>query len=112
MRSYPVQRGLGDSLQIKGLHGPWIMVFLAGHLLVLLLLVVLFVLDVPAMAAITVGALLSALIIALTLRLSKKYGESGLSKSVGLWLMPSHIIVRRHARHLLEDQKVRSDDEP
>lgn len=98
MNSYNINKGIGRTVEFKGLKAQYLFLFAGGLLGVLVFVMVLYIANANAYVCIGLGAGGSALIIWQTFSLNKKYGEHGLMKIAAQKRHPKYIICRRRVR--------------
>ena len=88
---YPINRGIGIPLQIKGFKGPYI--YYAAGIIVgsLILLAILYIAGISPYLCLPLTLLMSGGGITGVLKLSQKYGPYGLMKKRAARKIPRHI---------------------
>lgn len=106
MISYNVNKGIGRTVEFKGLKAQYLFIFAGGLLSVLVLLMVMYIVGANTYVCLFVGALGASTIIWKTFSLNSKYGEHGLMKLAARKKHPRYIVARKPVRrHLILTQK-------
>ena len=92
MNSYNINKGIGRTVEFKGLKAQYLFIFAGGLLGTLILVMILYMAGVNSYVCLLLGAGGASLIVWQTFSLNRKYGEHGLMK-----LLSS----RRHPRFLI-----------
>ena len=96
---YSINKGIGRSVEFRGLKAQYLFIFAGGLLAVFVLFVVLYMAGVNQWVCIGFG------IVAVTFRLNAKYGEHGLMKLAAARQRPRYLINRKAPFHLLPSQR-------
>lgn len=80
MADYPINKGIGHSVEFKGLKAQYLFIFAGGLLVVFFLVVVLYMAGADQLVCIGLGLTLGSLLVWGTFHLNNKYGEHGLMK--------------------------------
>ena len=102
---YNINKGIGCTVEFKGLKAQYLFGFAGGLLLVLILVMVLYMADVNMYICLSVGCISASLIIWKTFSLNNKYGEHGLMKLGAKRKHPQFIISRKPVQSLLSTSK-------
>ena len=92
---YSINKGIGRSVEFKGLKAQYLFVFCGGLLAVFVLFVVMYMAGAAQGVCIGFGAVSASALIWLTFRLNARYGEHGLMNLGALRSRPRYIINRR-----------------
>lgn len=95
MASYNINKGIGRTVEFKGLKSQYLFIFAGGLLGMLILVMILYMAGVNSYICLFLGAGGASLIIWQTFSLNKKYGEHGLMKVGARKKHPSYIICRK-----------------
>lgn len=95
MSSYNINKGIGRTVEFKGLKAQYLFIFAGGLLGVLILVMVLYMAGVQSFICIAIGAIGALSIVWQTFSLNKKYGEHGLMKLGAKKKHPRYIICRK-----------------
>lgn len=99
---YPINKGIGRSVEFKGLKARYLFIFCGGLLAVFVLFVVMYMAGVPQGICIGFGAVSASLLVWLTFRLNGRYGEHGLMKLGASRSHPRYIINRKAVSRLFK----------
>lgn len=102
---YPVNKGVGRSIEFKGLRSQYLFIFAGGLVVVFLLFVILFVAGVNQWICISFGVISGSLLVWLTFKLNARYGEHGLMKLLAEKRHPRYLIHRLRVFRLLTKRK-------
>ncbi len=97
-KTYAINKGIGRSVEFKGLKAQYLFIFAGGLLAVLILVMILYTLGVHSWLCLGVGVGLASLVVWQTFSLNQRYGEYGLMKKA------AH---KRHPRYLRNQKSVR-----
>ncbi|ANF52994.1 conjugal transfer protein TraF [Chryseobacterium glaciei] len=95
MNNYNINKGIGRSVEFKGLKAQYLFIFAGGLLGILILTMILYMAGVNSYVCLFIGATGASLIIWQTFSLNKKYGEHGLMKVGAVKSHPRYIICRK-----------------
>ncbi|WP_172915055.1 DUF4133 domain-containing protein [Capnocytophaga canis] len=98
-KTYAINKGIGRSVEFKGLKAQYLFIFAGGLLAVLILVMILYTIGINSWVCLGLGVGLASLVIWQTFSLNQKYGEYGLMKKV------AH---KRHPKYLKNHKSVRS----
>ncbi|MFL9844254.1 DUF4133 domain-containing protein [Flavobacterium rhizosphaerae] len=101
MNSYNINKGIGRTVEFKGLKAQYLFIFAGGLLGVLIIVMVLYIAGVNSYACMAIGGGGAGLIIWQTFSLNKKYGSHGLMKLSAKKRHPRYIICRRQIRRYI-----------
>lgn len=102
---YGINKGIGRSVEFRGLKAQYLFVFAGGLLAVFVLLVVLFMAGADQWLCIGFGAGAASALVWGTFRLNAKYGEHGLMKLAAARRHPRYLINRRCVCRLFANRK-------
>ncbi|UMQ43116.1 DUF4133 domain-containing protein [Chryseobacterium sp. Y16C] len=102
MKTYNINKGIGCTVEFKGLKAQYLFGFAGGLLLVLILVMVLYMADVNMYICLSVGCISASLIVWKTFSLNNKYGEHGLMKLGAKRKHPQFIITRKPVQSYLK----------
>ena len=94
-KSFHINKGIGRTVEFKGLKAQYLFIFAGGLLAVLLLTMILYIIGITPYITIGTGALLVSLVVWQTFSLNKKYGEHGLMKIAANKKHPKYLIHRK-----------------
>lgn len=104
MNNYNINKGIGRTVEFKGLKAQYLFIFAGGLLGILILVMVLYMAGVNSYACLLTGVCGASLIIWKTFALNKKYGEHGLMKLGARKSHPKYIICRMSIYRCLKVQ--------
>lgn len=102
---YPINKGIGRSVEFKGLKAQYLFIFCGGLLCVFVLFVVMYMAGVAQGICIGAGAVSASALVWFTFRLNGKYGEHGLMKLAASRSHPRYIINRKAVSRLFRQPK-------
>lgn len=105
MKTWNINKGIGSTVEFKGLKAQYLFGFAGGLLLVLILVMVLYMADVNMYICLSIGCISSSLIVWKTFSLNNKYGEYGLMKLGAKKKHPQYIISRKPVQSYLKTSK-------
>lgn len=98
MNTYNINKGIGRTVEFKGLKAQYLFIFAGGLLGILILVMILYMVGVNSFICLFLGAGGALLIVWQTFSLNKKYGEHGLMKISAHKRHPHYIICRKSVR--------------
>lgn len=101
MKNYSINRGIGTTVEFKGLKAQYLFIFAGGLLATLILVMILYMAGVNSLICLLLGAGGASLIVWQTFSLNKKYGEHGLMKVGAKKRHPRYIICRKPVHRYL-----------
>jgi len=99
---YNINKGIGRTVEFKGLKAQYLFIFAGGLLGVLILVMIMYMIGINSYLCIILGAVGASLIIWQTFSLNSKYGEHGLMKIAAKKRHPRFIICRRTVRRYIQ----------
>ncbi|MFD2939178.1 DUF4133 domain-containing protein [Flavobacterium notoginsengisoli] len=102
MSTYSINKGIGRTVEFRGLKAQYLFIFAGGLLGTLILVMVLYMAGVSSYICLFLGAAGASVIVWQTFALNNKYGEHGLMKAGAGKRHPRYIISRRAVRCLLK----------
>ena len=114
METYPINKGIGRSVEFQGLKSQYLFIFAGGLLALFVLFVILYMAGVNQWICIGFGGTSASILVWQTFALNKKYGEHGLMKRSALHSHPRYLINRRRIPHLFrhkEQKRVKREQE-
>jgi hypothetical protein len=97
---YTINKGIGRSVEFKGLKSGYLFLFAGGLLAVFVLFVVMYMAGVGEWICIGFGVTAASLLVWLTFRMNGRFGEHGLMKRFACSRHPRFLINRKTVRHL------------
>ena len=95
MNSYNINKGIGRTVEFKGLKAQYLFIFAGGLLGTLIFVMILYMAGVNSYICLFLGAGGASLIVWQTFSLNRKYGEHGLMKIAANKRHPRYIICRK-----------------
>lgn len=102
MSSYNINKGIGRTVEFKGLKAQYLFIFAGGLLGVLILVMILYMAGTSSYLCLFIGTGGASVIVWKTFALNAKYGEHGLMKVGAKKRHPKYIICRRAVRRYLK----------
>lgn len=96
--NYNINKGVGRTVEFKGLKAQYLFIFAGGLLATLILVMILYMAGVNSYICLFLGAGGASLIVWKTFSLNKKYGEHGLMKISAGKRHPKYIVCRKAIR--------------
>ena len=100
--NYNINKGIGRTVEFKGLKAQYLFIFAGGLLGTLILVMILYMAGVNSYICLFLGAGGASLIVLQTLSLNRKYGEHGLLKIRARKRHPRYIICRKPVHRYLK----------
>lgn len=104
MKTWNINKGIGNSVEFNGLKAQYLFGFAGGLLTVLILVMMLYIANVNMYICLSIGGISSTLIVWKTFSLNNKYGEHGLMKLGAKRKHPNYIINRKPIRRYLKEK--------
>jgi hypothetical protein len=101
MNIYNINKGIGRTVEFKGLKAQYLFIFAGGLLGTLILVMILYMAGVNSYICLFLGTGGASLIVWQTFSLNRKYGEHGLMKIGAKKRHPRYIICRKPIRRYL-----------
>lgn len=95
MTTYNINKGIGRTVEFKGLKAQYLFIFAGGLLVVLVLVMVLYLAGVPSYCCLLTGFASGGMLTWKTFAMNKKYGEHGIMKLGARKRHPDYIICRK-----------------
>lgn len=102
MRNYNINKGIGRTVEFKGLKAQYLFIFAGGLLGTLILVMILYMAGVNSYVCLFLGTGGASLIVWQTFSLNQKYGEHGLMKIGARKSHPKYIICRKPVHRYLK----------
>lgn len=100
MADYPINKGIGRSVEFKGLKAQYLFIFAGGLLLLFILFVIMYMVGINQWFCIGFEAVSASILVWQTFALNARYGEHGLMKLGATKNHPRYIINRRRITRL------------
>lgn len=95
MNRYNINKGIGRTVEFKGLKAQYLFIFAGGLLGILILVMILYMAGANTYICLFIGGGGASLIVWKTFSLNKKYGEHGLMKVGARKRHPRYILCRK-----------------
>lgn len=102
MNTYNINKGIGRTVEFKGLKAQYLFIFAGGLLGTLILVMILYMAGMSSYLCLFIGSSGASLIVWQTFKLNKKYGEHGLMKLGSKKNHPRYIICRKPIHRYLK----------
>ena len=100
--NYNINKGIGRTVEFKGLKAQYLFIFAGGLLGMLILVMIMYMIGVNSFVCIVLGTGSASLIVWQTFYLNRKYGEHGLMKIAANKRHPKYIICRKPVHRYLK----------
>jgi hypothetical protein len=104
MSTYNINKGIGRTVEFKGLKAQYLFIFAGGLLGMLILVMILYMAGTNSYICLFIAAAGTSLIVWQTFSLNRKYGEHGLMKIGAKKTHPRYIICRKPVRRYLDSK--------
>ena len=105
MADYPVNKGIGRSVEFKGLKAQYLFIFVGGLLVLFVLFVILYMIGIDQWICIGFGVVSASVLVWQTFALNARYGEHGLMKLGATKSHPRYLLNRRRISRLIKKRK-------
>lgn len=95
MAGWEINKGIGRSVEFKGLKAQYLFIFAGGLLAVFLVTVILYLCNVDQVLCLVMGVLGATVVVWQTFSMNSKYGEHGLMKEVLSVAIPDTLLTVR-----------------
>ena len=102
---YNINKGIGKSVEFKGLKAQYLFIFAGGLLAVFVVFVIMYMIGISQWFCIGFGVIAASALVGLTFNLNTKYGEHGLMKLLSKRQHPRFLINRKNSRRLFRTIK-------
>ena len=99
---YSINKGIGETVEYKGLKAQYLFISAAGLLALFVLFVVMYMCGIPQWVCIGFGATGASFLVWLTFHINAKYGQYGLMKLTSVKYRPRYIINRLRITRLIK----------
>lgn len=103
MASWEINKGVGRTVEFKGLKAQYLFLFAGGLLAVFILVVVLYLFGISQIACLVIGVVGATLVVWQTFAMNRKYGQYGLMKQGAVRMHPRYLVNRRTVFHLIRN---------
>ena len=101
MASWEINKGVGRTVEFKGLKAQYLFLFAGGLLATFLLVVVCYMCGMDQYLCLGLGATGATLVVWQTFSLNRRFGRYGLMKRAAVSMHPRYLLNRRSVRHIL-----------
>jgi hypothetical protein len=102
---YNINKGIGKSVEFKGLKAQYLFIFAGGLLAVFVVFVIMYMIGIDQWVCIGFGVVAASALVWLTFNLNAKYGEYGLMKLLSARQHPRFLINRKNSRRYFRTHK-------
>ena len=102
---YGINKGIGKSVEFRGLKAQYLFIFAGGLLAVFVVFVILYMAGVNQWVCIAFGVAAASVLVWLTFRLNARYGEHGLMKLGAARMRPRYLLHRRKTARMFKQRK-------
>lgn len=102
MADYPVNKGIGRSVEFKGLKAQYLFIFVGGLLALFVLFVILYMFGIDQWICIGFGVVSASVLVWQTFALNTRYGEHGLMKLGATKSHPRYLLNRRRISRMIK----------
>ena len=95
MAAFEINKGVGRTVEFKGLKAQYLFLFAGGLLAVFILVVVLYLCGVSQITCLVIGVVGASLVVWQTFTMNRKYGQYGLMKKGAVRMHPRYLVNRR-----------------
>ena len=103
MAAWEINKGVGRTVEFKGLKAQYLFLFARGLLAVFFLVVILYLCGVSQIACLVIGIVGATLVVWQTFAMNRKYGQYGLMKKGAVRMHPRYLLNRRTVYHLIRN---------
>jgi len=111
MAEFNINKGIGQSVEFKGLKAQYLFIFAGGLLAVFVLFVILYLAGINQWVCIGLGVTFASPLVWQTFALNRRYGEHGLMKRMANRNHPRFLINRRKPYMIIKNQVNINDNE-
>ena len=102
---YNINKGIGKSVEFKGLKAQYLFIFAGGLLAVFVVFVIMYMIGIDQWFCIGFGVIAASALVWFTFNLNDRYGEHGLMKVMAVKQHPRYLINRKNSRRLFRRQR-------
>ena len=103
MAAFEINKGVGRTVEFKGLKAQYLFLFAGGLLAVFILVVVLYLCGVSQITCLVIGVVGASLVVWQTFTMNRKYGQYRLMKKGAVRMHPRYLVNRRTVCHLIRN---------
>jgi len=101
MASWEINKGVGRTVEFKGLKAQYLFLFAGGLLATFLLVVICYMCGMDQYLCLGLGVTGATLVVWQTSALNRRLGRYGLMKRAAVRMHPRYLLNRRSVRHIL-----------
>lgn len=101
MAEFAINKGIGRTVEYKGLKAQYLFIFAGGLIVDFIVFVIMYMCGVAQWFCISFGAISASILVWLTFHLNTKYGRYGLMKLTAVKYHPRYIINRLRLKRLI-----------
>ena len=101
--NWEINKGVGRTVEFKGLKAQYLFLFAGGLLAVFILVVILYLCGVSQIVCLIMGIVGATLVVWQTFAMNRKYGQYGLMKLGAVRMHPRYLVNRRTVCHLIRN---------
>lgn len=109
MAEFPINKGIGRSVEFKGLKAQYLFIFCGGLLVVFVLFIILYMVGIDQWFCIGFGVISASVLVWQTFALNARYGQYGLMKLGTVRSHPRYLINRRRIARLFTRKKEKNE---
>ena len=103
MTEWEINKGVGRTVEFKGLKAQYLFLFAGGLLAVFILVVILYLCGVSQIACLVIGIVGATIVVWQTFAMNRKYGQYGLMKKGAVRMHPRYLLNRRTVYNLIRN---------
>lgn len=103
MAAFEINKGVGRTVEFKGLKAQYLFLFAGGLLAVFILVVILYLCGISQIACLVIGVVGATIVVWQTFTMNRKYGQYGLMKKGAVRMHPRYLVNRRTVCHLIRN---------
>ena len=103
MASWEINKGVGRTVEFKGLKAHYLFLFAGGLLGIFILVVVLYLCGISQIICLGIGVVGATVVVWQTFAMNRKYGQYGLMKKGAVRMHPRYLLNRRTVYHLIRN---------
>ena len=103
MASWEVNKGVGRTVEFKGLKAHYLFLFAGGLLGIFILVVILYLCGISQIICLGIGVVGATVVVWQTFAMNRKYGQYGLMKKGAVRMHPRYLLNRRTVYHLIRN---------
>ena len=99
MAAFEINKGVGRTVEFKGLKAQYLFLFAGG----LLAVFILYLCGISQIACLVIGVVGATIVVWQTFTMNRKYGQYGLMKKGAVRMHPRYLVNRRTVCHLIRN---------